>query len=262
MTPQMYEVYAIKYATREAKCSEHFYGVSHLDEDYSMPMDYFIWLVKSENHTIVVDTGFNEKVARERNKTFLRCPVTTLERLGVDPHSVSMVVLTHMHYDHAGNLDRFPNATIIVQETEMAFWTSKYASKQQFRYQIETNDVLHLVKENLKGKVLSVNGNKEILPGIHLYKTGGHSTGLQVLKINTVKGDVILASDASHFYKNLNENRPFSIVTNLAEMYDSFHLLNSLTDSPNLIIPGHDPLVMDLFSVAKKGLEGIAVRIA
>lgn len=258
----IYEVYAIKYATREARSNEHFYGAVDPHEDYSMSMDYFIWLAKSKLHTIVIDTGFNETVAKRRNRTFLRCPINVLERLGVNPESVDYVVITHMHYDHVGNLERFPNATFVLQEGEMAFWTGKYASRIQFRNHIELNDVLYLVKENFNGRISFVNGHKEILPGISVYYTGGHTFGLQVVKINTQKGNVVLASDASHFYRNISDDRPYSIVTNLAEMYGAFDLVKSLTDFPDLIIPGHDPSVMDIFKDAKPGLEGIAVRIA
>jgi glyoxylase-like metal-dependent hydrolase (beta-lactamase superfamily II) len=257
-----YEVYAIKYSTREAKASEHFYGHADPHENYSMPMDYYIWLIKSGQQAIVVDTGFNEKVAKERNRTFLRCPASVLEKLGVDPTSVPLVIITHMHYDHLGNLDKFPNSTFVVQESEMAFWTGKFASKPHFLHHITTDDVVHLVKENFKGRVQFVNGSKEILPGITLHKSGGHSAGLQIVEVNTEKGNVVLASDVTHYYKNINEDRPFWVVTNLPEMYEAFDLVNSLAESPELIIPGHDPMVMELFPAAGEGLEGIVVRIA
>jgi len=259
---QSYEVYAIKYATREAQCNEHFYGQSDPHENYSMPMDYYIWLIKSGDQAVVVDTGFNEAVAKQRNRTFLRCPAKVLEKFGVSPDSVPFVVITHMHYDHLGNLDKFPSANFVVQEAEMAFWTGKYASKPHFLHHITTNDVIHLVKENFKGKVQFVKGSKEILPGITVHKVGGHSPGLQIVEVQTKKGNIILASDATHFYKNINEERPFWVIANLAEMYDAFDLIKTMADSPNLIIPGHDPLVMDLFPVAGAGLEGVAVRIS
>jgi glyoxylase-like metal-dependent hydrolase (beta-lactamase superfamily II) len=227
-----------------------------------MPMDYFVWVAISKTHAILIDAGFNEIVARQRNRTFLRCPVETLRKLGVTPEHVSYVVITHMHYDHIGNLEKFPNAKFVLQETEMAFWTGKYASKGAFRSLIEVDDILHLVKENFDGRIHFVNGFGEIVPGITVYKAGGHAAGLQVVKVHTEKGNVILASDVTHFYRNINEDRPFSIVGNLAEMYDAFELVRSLADSPEFIIPGHDPRVMELFAPAKPGLEGIAVRIA
>jgi glyoxylase-like metal-dependent hydrolase (beta-lactamase superfamily II) len=257
-----YEVYAIRYAMREAQSSEHFYGHTDPHEDYSMSMDYFVWVAVSKEHTVVIDAGFTEEVANQRKRTFLRCPASVLPSLGIDPQTVPYVVLTHMHYDHIGNLGKFPQAKFVLQETEMAFWTGKYASRPGFRNVVEVEDVVHLVEENFKGRIRFVNGQEEILPGIHVYKTGGHTVGLQVVTVQTERGKVVLASDASHYYRNINEDKPFIIVHNLAEMYSAFDLVRSLSaEAPELMIPGHDPQVMERFPVARPGLEGIAVRI-
>jgi glyoxylase-like metal-dependent hydrolase (beta-lactamase superfamily II) len=73
---------------------------------------------------------------------------------------------------------------------------------------------------------------------------------------------VVLASDATHFYANIEQDRPYSIVADLAQMYGAFDLVRSLAESPAHVVPGHDPLIMERFPPAKEGLEGIAVRIA
>ena len=70
---------------------------------------------------MVVDTGFTAEVAARRGRDHLRCPTEGLREIGVDCERVSCVVLTHLHYDHAGNLKKFPAATFVVQEEEMAF---------------------------------------------------------------------------------------------------------------------------------------------
>src|SRR5450756_481537 len=92
-----YEVYAIRYATRPGRRAEHFVGGDPHDGD--MPMDYFIWLIKGADRSIVVDTGFTSDMATKRRRTFLRCPVDTLRALGVAPESVADVIITHLHYD-------------------------------------------------------------------------------------------------------------------------------------------------------------------
>jgi glyoxylase-like metal-dependent hydrolase (beta-lactamase superfamily II) len=227
-----------------------------------MPMDYFVWAAVSPEHTVVVDTGFTAEVAARRGRDYLRCPTEGLEELGIDHAGVPYVILTHLHYDHAGNLEKFPAATFVLQKEEMAFWTGRYAGRDHFRTTVEVDDVVHLVRENFEGRLRFVNGNEEVLPGIEVYRAGGHSAGLQVVRVETVRGNIVLASDATHFYANIEQDRPFSIVTDLTRMYGAFDLVRSLTDSPAHIIPGHDPLVMQRFPPAKKGLEGVAVRIA
>ncbi len=227
-----------------------------------MPMDYFVWAVVSDEHTVVVDTGFTVEVAQRRGREHLRSPVEGLREIGVDCARVPYVILTHLHYDHAGNLEQFPAATFIVQDEEMTFWTGRYACREHFRNTVEVEDVIYLVRENFEGRLRFVDGSAEVLPGIEVHKAGGHSTGLQVVRVKTGRGNVVLASDAGHFYANIEQDRPFSIVHDLARMYGAFDLVLSLADSPEHVVPGHDPLVMQRYPPVRKGLEGIAVRIA
>ena len=239
---------------------EHFYGGD--PHDTPMPMDYFVWAAVSDEHTVVVDTGFTPEVAARRGRDHLRCPTEGLREIGVDCERVSCVVLTHLHYDHVGNLEKFPAATFVVQEEEMAFWTGRYAGREHFRHTVEVEDVIHLVRENFEGRLCFVDGNEEIVPGIEVYRAGGHSAGLQVVRVETDRGNVVIASDATHFYANLEEDRPFSIVHDLSRMYGAFDLVRSLADSPAHVVPGHDALVMERFPAPRKGLEGVVVRIA
>jgi glyoxylase-like metal-dependent hydrolase (beta-lactamase superfamily II) len=255
-----FEVYAVRYATREARSNENFHGGD--PHDAPMPMDYFVWAAVSADHTVVVDAGFTAEVAKRRGRDHLRCPTEGLGKLGIDCARVPHVVLTHLHYDHVGNLEKFPEATFVVQDEEMAFWTGRYAGRGHFRALVEADDVLHLVRENFKGRLRFVNGAEEILPGIEVHSVGGHSAGLQMVRVRTARGRVVLASDAAHFYRNIEEDRPFSIVTDLPRMYGAFDVARSLADSPNVVVPGHDPLVMERFPAASEGLEGVAVRIA
>jgi glyoxylase-like metal-dependent hydrolase (beta-lactamase superfamily II) len=255
-----FEVYALKYATRDAQGSEHFYG--HDIHDYPMPMDYFVWAVVSDEYSIVVDAGFTTEVAARRGREHLRCPAEGLQQLGIHCARVSCVILTHLHYDHVGNLEKFPAATFVVQDEEMAFWTGRYAGREHFRNIVEVQDIVHLVRENFNGRVRFVDGSKEVVPGITVHRVGGHAAGLQVVRVHTAKGNVVLASDASHFYANIEEDRPFSVITDLRQMYEAFDVVRALADSPEHIVPGHDPEVMKRYPPASPELEGIAVRIA
>ena len=84
-----YELYAIRYASRDASRSEHFIGGD--PHDGPMPMDYFVWLAKSEDHIVVIDTGFTAKMAEKRNRDFIRCPVQTMAEFGVSADQVDDV---------------------------------------------------------------------------------------------------------------------------------------------------------------------------
>jgi len=123
MSPDIYEVYAIKYATREGTRSGNFIGGD--PHDGPMPMDYFVWLIRNPERTVVVDVGFSEAVARQRKRTFLRTPSAGLALLGVQAATVQDVVITHMHYDHVGTFFDFPAARFHLQDAEMSFATGR-----------------------------------------------------------------------------------------------------------------------------------------
>src|SRR5258708_14059841 len=108
MTEFDYELFAIRYATRDARRGAHFIGGD--PHDGPMPMDYFVWVARGGGRTFVIDTGFKAEVARERKRTFLRDPVETLGLLGIDADTVEGVILTHLHYDHLPNFPPFPQA--------------------------------------------------------------------------------------------------------------------------------------------------------
>jgi glyoxylase-like metal-dependent hydrolase (beta-lactamase superfamily II) len=104
-------------------------------------------------------------------------------------------------------------------------------------------------------------GDAELAPGISLHRIGGHTKGLQAVRVHTRAGWIVLASDASHLYANMQEERPFPAVFDVGEMIEGYRRLRELADAPDLIVPGHDPLVMKRYPAAGPGLDGIAVRL-
>jgi glyoxylase-like metal-dependent hydrolase (beta-lactamase superfamily II) len=254
-----YEVFALRYATMKRKANENFIGGDPHEE--ASDLDYFVWVVRNAKRTFVVDTGFNEAAGRRRNRQLLQQPVEVLRAIGVDAAQVREVIITHMHYDHLGNFDQFPQARYHLQDQEMGFATGRHMAHGIFAHGYEPEEVCNLVREVYKGRVLFHDGDEEIAPGISLHRIGGHTMGIQSVRVRTKIGWIVLASDATHFYANMNEVRPFPIVFNIGEMVQGFRRLRELADAPALIVPGHDPLVMQRYPVARPGLEGIAVRL-
>src|SRR5271154_5579472 len=119
-----YELYAIRYAMRDARRSDHFIGGD--PHDGPMPMDYFLWVAKGDGRAVVIDAGFTAEVAAQRKRTFLRCPIDALALVGVDAAEVKDVILTHLHYDHVGNFHRFPVAQFHLQEPEIHYAVGRY----------------------------------------------------------------------------------------------------------------------------------------
>ena len=254
-----YAVYAIKYARNERTSRENFLFTD--PHDSPMPMDYFIWAIVGNGRTVVIDTGFNEQQATLRGRQLLRTPANGLDLLGIEASKVDEVVLTHLHYDHCGTTGDFRNAQFFLQDREIAFATGRQMTRAPLRQAFDVDAVVDLVRAVYDERVIFVAGERELHPGITLHHVGGHTDGLQVVRVWTRRGWLVLASDATHYYANMERPNPFPIVFHVGDMLAGFDTLRALSDGPLNIIPGHDPLVMQRYPAPSKELEGLVVRV-
>lgn len=258
-TPARYEVFAIRYATRMAPAHDWFIGAG--SDEPARRMDYFVWVVRNAERTVVLDTGHSAPVAAKRGRDYLRTPADSLRALGIEPAQVQQVVLSHMHWDHVGNTTDFPNATFSIQAREMAFYTGGAVRHARFRRSIETEDILNLVRANYDGRLHFNEGDEPVAPGISLHLVGGHTIGSQVMRVWTARGWVVLAADATHSYDEIEQQRPFPTLHNLEDMCTGWETINRLADSPAHVIPGHDALVMERYPAISPS-EPLIVRLA
>ncbi|MGB6103307.1 MAG: N-acyl homoserine lactonase family protein [Pusillimonas sp.] len=247
-TPQ-HEVFAIRYASVLRSRNANFLGGD--PHDGPMALDFFVWLIKSGDFRILVDTGFNMRTAEKRGRKLMRCPVDALSSLGVQPETIKDVVLTHLHYDHAGNLDKLPEARFHIQDDEVSFATGRCMCFDALRHSYSVDDVVTLVRSVYDDRVVFHSGDETIAPGISLLKIGGHTKGLQAVRVHTRRGWVVLASDASHYYENMDTGRPFPVVYNVADMLSGYARLEAAAQTSEHIIPGHDPLVLEKYPLLK-----------
>jgi glyoxylase-like metal-dependent hydrolase (beta-lactamase superfamily II) len=259
MTTPVYEVYAIKYAHHERSASQNFLGGD--PHDGPMPLDYFVWLVRGEGVEVVVDTGFNAAAAARRQRRLVRPVDEALSLMGVKAQSVREVIITHLHYDHVGNFDLFPQATFHLQDLEMQYATGRSMCHEPLRFAFDVEDVVGMVRNVYAGRVRFHSGDAQIAPGISVHLIGGHTMGLQAVRVATRRGHVVLASDASHFYANMDQARPFPIVYNVADMMEGWGRLRALADSDAHVVPGHDPLVLERYPAPSKELQGVVARL-
>src|SRR5262249_31449490 len=128
------------------------------------------------------------------------------------------------------------------------------------RLPFEVDDVVAMVRKVFAGRVTFHDGEDEIVPGVTVHHIGGHSKGLQSVRVNTRRGEVVLAADAAHLYAHMESGRIFPITYNVAEVVEGYETLKKLASSPNHVVPGHDPLVLARYPAAKAGLEVWAAR--
>lgn len=252
-----YEIYAIKYASMPRRRRDNFIPAD--DHDGPMPMDFFVWLLKGKTRRLLVDTGFSQATAVKRNRQWLRCPIEACRALGVDPAAIGDVILTHLHYDHAGNLPLLPNARFHVQDGELDYATGRCMCHAPLRHAYAVDDVVELVRQVYAERVSFHAGDSIVAAGVELLLVGGHTKGLQAVRVHTERGWVVLASDAAHYYANIEGQRPFPIVFNVADMLDGHRRLMALAGSAAMLVPGHDPEVLARYPRVVGDAVGTAV---
>ena len=258
--PETYEVLAVKYAFHDKRTRiDNFM----LPDDHANiePIDYFIWVIRNSNRTIIVDTGMDRAEAEGRGRKFIQKPIEALAQIGIDAHAVDNVIVTHMHFDHAGTLDDFPSARFHLQETEMAFATGICMCDEFVRRTFNVEHVCGMVRRVFSGRVQFYDGDGEVAPGVTVHRAGGHTLGLQCVRVATESGFVVLASDVTHLSENFERRKPFSITVDVAKTLRGYTRLEQLATSRAHIVPGHDPLVLERYPAWKPQTQGRVHRL-
>lgn len=261
--PGSWTVLAVPYAVRSGVRGQHFLGHDDRSQE-THPTAYYVWLALSDRDVVLVDAGIGPgRAATVPGLHYTGSPVALLAAAGVAPEDVGWSVLTHLHYDHTGTVAELPRATYVVQRSEWAYWTGPDARRiTRERWLCAPGDLDHLAAAGDAGRRRDVDGDADLLPGLSVHLVGGHTAGMQVVRLRTAAGHVVLASDASHFYENLADDRPAPILHCMPGVYRAFDRVAELADGPDLVVPGHDPEVLERFPAALPGLAGRMVRIA
>jgi glyoxylase-like metal-dependent hydrolase (beta-lactamase superfamily II) len=260
MSPTTYELFAVKYAHLPRRAAENFAFAADI-HDGPMPLDYFVWVARSPERTFVIDTGYDHATGERRGRGILRNAADGLVALGIDAGHVEDVIVTHMHHDHAGNLGVFQRARFHLQDREMAYATGRYMCHGRLRAPFDLENILDMLRNVYGGRVAFHDGDAEIASGISVHRVGGHSHGLQIVRVHTARGWVVVASDAVHFYANMATGNPYPIVFNVGDMMEGWATCRRLADSDSHIVPGHDPLVTARYPAPSAELEDLVLRL-
>jgi glyoxylase-like metal-dependent hydrolase (beta-lactamase superfamily II) len=261
MTTETYEILALKYGSQENRT--RYFNFMH-DDDHASPgpIDYYIWVIRNENRTIVVDTGFEHKEAARRGRQISMLPREILKQIDVDADNLDNLIVSHMHFDHAGTLGDFPKARFHLQEAEMAYATGKCMCDEAMQAPFTADHVCDMVRNIYSGRVQFHNGDGEIAPGVTVHHAPGHSKGLQCVRVMTKNGPVVVAADVAHYYENYEQRKPFFITIDVEDTLRSYDKLTELADGKmENVIPGHDPLVLQRYPALKPEMQGIVHRL-
>ncbi len=244
--PATYEILALRYGILAPRIQAQnlLMPDDHMAPD---PLDFLVFAVRGAGRTIVMDTGFTPASAARRGRELLCTPAEALLNANIDPAGVPDVVLSHLHWDHAGGMEYFPAARFHLQEAEMGFATGACMCHAHLRRPFDVEDVVSAVRALYADRIRFHDGSNEIAPGITLHLIGGHSRGIMCMRVPTARGWVVLAGDTTHLWANIRQRNPFPVVVDVDRMLDGYAILEGLADGPDHIIPGHDPLILKRF---------------
>ncbi|WP_314504651.1 N-acyl homoserine lactonase family protein [uncultured Microbacterium sp.] len=248
MPDDQYEVVIARHGTRTGTRSEAFLNYALYDEpDAPFTTDYYVWIIRNDQRTIIVDTGYAAEAAARRGRVVLHSPAELLERIGVDPGAGHPVIITHAHWDHIGNLDLFPASQFWIARAESDFWALPTSRAPMISHFTEEPELQRLAELRARGRVTVFDAQVEIAPGITVMQVGGHTPGQSMITVRTSVGVALLTSDAVHFREELRDERPFVSVTDLPAMYQGFWTVKGMLASGavDFIVTGHDPSALD-----------------
>jgi glyoxylase-like metal-dependent hydrolase (beta-lactamase superfamily II) len=242
-----YEVYAVRFATIAG------FPVSSLvagaSRDRRLDIAMMIWVLKGGGRVALVDSGFHrERYFRQfAVKDYIK-PSEAILPLGIRPEEVTDLLVTHMHWDHAGGIDLFPAARVWIQKDEYDYYAGEAWQSDRTHGGIDEEDVVELVKRNIAGKVSFVRGDDETsLPGIGFGVGGRHTWASQFIAVETGRDVVVIASDNMYLYENMEKHLPVAQTLDAASNLRTQDRMRSLVTEPRLLVPGHDPAVFARF---------------
>lgn len=238
LTP-IYEIYAVKYAG--PLISSVAMVLWNTDWEKRVERNYYIWVIRGIGEALIVDCGLTPSLAKERQIPGYINPVEVLARLGLNASQIEKVVITHANFDHISGIELYPNAIFYIQKKEFNFWIKNpIAQKPPFARVTDPIGNAHLAGLERTERLIMIDGDRMILPGIELLLAPGHTPGLQVVAVNTAKGTAIVGSDCAHVFRNYEEEIPSIFITDMVAWMKTYDKLKSRVSSLNLLFPGHD----------------------
>lgn len=263
-TGKVDSVWSVKYGERVVRKSAvfHDYGSYGLP-DGDLEMDYNFWVIRAGGSVVLMDTGYDIAARDWLGEISVMPTPEGLKKVGVDPLQVDMVITSHFHYDHIGYLGLFERAQVVSGRKEYDYWFAKRAANAlEGEFTTEEN-LVPVEKAQKEGRLRLISEETEVFPGITVYQVGGHCPGETIALVETQGQSLILASDAAHFYEQLEHGWPFFAYTDLDEMRNALRFIGELARGRGAtVVPGHDGRTRDRFPAAPDEAGSIATVLA
>jgi glyoxylase-like metal-dependent hydrolase (beta-lactamase superfamily II) len=254
----IYEVYAIRFGTLPQFPVAGLVAGAEASRRIDVPV--MVWLLKGNNgKRVLVDSGFHQQKFVDQWKVqAFRSPGDAVAAAGVEAREITDIIITHVHWDHAGGVDLFPAATVWIQRDEYTYYTGEAWQARNTHGGIDPTHMAVLLELNTKGRLRFVNGDdQEVLPGIRCYTGGRHTYASQYVGVRTAGGTAIITSDNMYLYENLERRVPIAQTLDAASNLRAQDRIRTLAADLSLIVPGHDPAVFERYPRVADGVVRI-----
>lgn len=250
----VHEIYALHIGDKQSTRSEFLFRDS---SHRPLTISFYIWLVLGGPEPLLYDVAFDAEQARERKLHVYNDRTALLASCAVEPDELNTIVMSHLHWDHWAGYGLFPKATFLVQRDEIAFWHGPAARHKLITSSASLAALDAVTSLCAAGRVRELDGTRTALwPGVEIVPLPGHTPGLQALLIETVRGPVMLASDALHYLENYQQRRPVQVTMNFPQALDAYDTIAALVGDD--VVGGHDPLDQTRFPSTAPGIYRVA----
>lgn len=241
----MYSIQPLKVAECHTEEGPKMFYLREWDKTYAT--FFYFWYIEGAGTRILLDTGFDLDEGKAIMPTLIQKPhwrpAERLKQIRVEPESIEHLIVSHLHFDHLSSaVDLFPNARIYLQQRE---YETAVRPPHPWFVGAYLPHIVARLDGDLKARLEIVDGDAEILPGLKVFRVGGHTPGLQSVLLPTrLSPRTCLTSDLCFFYRNIEEDIPIGLFSSLIEVYEGMARCRREAD---VIIPPHDPLLDERF---------------
>lgn len=216
--------------------------------NYGVPTELpaFAWYVEGTEKKILIDTGMCETERADKwhhpgsRQEEGQAIHDQLQKLGVNPDDIDIVILTHLHWDHCSNMKKFRNVTFFVHEKELEFALDPIPPY----YRSYESPVLGLTPPFDGVEFQTLSGETKICDGVTVFPTPGHSPGHQSVAVETREGTCVVAGDAIFCYENLkgkpSAHQPFAPLGRYTDVVAMWRSFEEIARRATFVLPGHE----------------------
>lgn len=210
-------LYAVKYGESPYPASRLLKGDT---SGKSLAIAWMFYAVKAGREIVLVDTGFSDTNEASRSGVTLLPYQPALAAVGITPETVTKIVLTHTHSDHAANVALYPKATVIVNRREAGSSFLRTVGRE---------------------RLVTFDESYPVIPGLTVRRVGGHTAGSSYVEVAVGKKTYLLAGDEAYLPENLAKLIP---VGSVVDVEANLKFLTMAKDSGAEVLTLHDPAVV------------------